>query len=123
VPLFWLNYRYPDGRFAGAVVLEATALIIARMQAAVFRLDDGLYFASGHEIDAVSAQRIPESMIGRLLDKGDLRKLHRMLIQKRPPAPSVKVRPVREPRRQRTNGEPSAPSVRRRATAKKAAKR
>src|SRR5258708_35270910 len=32
---FWLNYRYPEGQFAGAVVIEATALIIARMQAAV----------------------------------------------------------------------------------------
>jgi hypothetical protein len=95
--LFWLNYRHPDGHFAGAVVLEATALVIARMQAAVFGLDDGLYFVSGHEIDDASAQRTRESMIGRLLGKGDLRKLHRMLIQKRPPAPSVKVRPARKP--------------------------
>jgi len=95
------------------------ALIIARMQAAVFGLDDGLYFASGHEIDAGSAQRIPESMIGRLLDEGDLRKLHRMLMQKRPSAPSVKVRPVREPRRQRTGSEPRVPSVRRRTATKR----
>jgi hypothetical protein len=31
-------------------------------------------------------------MIGRLLDDGDLRKLHRMLITKKPPAPSVRRR-------------------------------
>jgi hypothetical protein len=29
-------------------------------------------------------------MIGRFLDEGDLRKLHRMLIKKKPPAPSVR---------------------------------
>ena len=27
VPLFWLNYRDPDGRSAGVVVLESSALI------------------------------------------------------------------------------------------------
>jgi hypothetical protein len=39
-----------------------------------------------------SAGEIPASMIGRLLDDGDLKKLHRMLIKKKPPAP-----PVRQP--------------------------
>jgi hypothetical protein len=29
-------------------------------------------------------------MIGRFLDDGDLRKLHRMLIKKKPPAPSAR---------------------------------
>jgi hypothetical protein len=29
-------------------------------------------------------------MIGRFLDHGDLQKLHRMLIKKKPPAPSVR---------------------------------
>jgi hypothetical protein len=29
-------------------------------------------------------------MICRFLDEGDLRKLHRMLIKKKPPAPSVR---------------------------------
>jgi hypothetical protein len=29
-------------------------------------------------------------MIGRSLDDGDLRQLHRMLIKKKPPAPSVR---------------------------------
>lgn len=39
VPLFWLNYRHPDGRFAVVAVAEAAALIQARMQAAVHDLD------------------------------------------------------------------------------------
>ena len=38
VPLFWLNYRHP-GRFAVVVVVESAALIQARMQAAVYDLD------------------------------------------------------------------------------------
>jgi hypothetical protein len=99
VSLFWLEYRYHDGRFAGAVVLEATAPIIARMEAAVFGLDRELDFAGAHQIDAESARRIPDSMIGRLLDDADLRRLQQVLVSKKPPAPSVKVRPGHEPRR------------------------
>ena len=34
VSLFWLNYRHPDGGFAGVAVVEAPALIQARMKAA-----------------------------------------------------------------------------------------
>jgi hypothetical protein len=98
VSFFWLNYHYRDGQFAGAVVIEATALIIARMQAAVFGLDFGVDFAGGHEIDHASAQQIPESMIGRWLDHADLRRL-RLLLTKKPQAPSVKVRPGGKPRR------------------------
>jgi hypothetical protein len=36
--------------------------------------DDGLEFASGHELDAGSARHVPAEMLGRLLDDGDLRK-------------------------------------------------
>jgi hypothetical protein len=31
-------------------------------------------------------------MVGRFLDDGDLQQLHRMLIKKKPPAPSVRRR-------------------------------
>jgi hypothetical protein len=41
---------------------------------------------SGHKLDQESAGQIPENMIGQLLDNGDLRKLHQMLIEKKPPA-------------------------------------
>ena len=91
VPLFWLNYHHPDGLFAGAAVVEASTLLSARMAAAVYGLNDGLVFASGHELDAESARQVPEDMIGRLLDDGELRKLYTLLVKK-PPAPSVRRR-------------------------------
>jgi hypothetical protein len=43
-------------------------------------------------LDAESARQIPAAMVGRLLDDGDLRKMQRMLIKKKPPAPSVRRR-------------------------------
>ena len=88
---FWLNYRYPDGQFAGAVVIEASALIIARMQAAVFGLDEGLSFAGGRAIDDARVDQIPESMVDRLLDHRDLRRLHRLFLTKKLPPQSAKV--------------------------------
>jgi hypothetical protein len=74
VPLFWLNYHHPDGHFAVVAVVEAMALIQARMKAAVTGLDQGLEFALGHELDEESARQIPADMIGRLLDDSDLRR-------------------------------------------------
>jgi hypothetical protein len=65
----------------------------ARQAAAAISLagaDRGLEFASGEQLDPESAGQIPANMIGRLLDDGDLRKLHRMLLKKKPPAPSVR---------------------------------
>ena len=49
-----------------------------------------LQFVSGHQLDQESASQIPASMMGRLLDDGDLRKLQWMLVKKKPPAPSVR---------------------------------
>jgi hypothetical protein len=98
-------------------VIEATALISARTQAAVFGFDEGLHFAAGHEVNAETGRQIPESMIGRLLDYRDLRRLHRLLLTEKPPVPLVDVRPRRK-RRWRSGGKPLKPSVRRRTTAK-----
>jgi hypothetical protein len=92
VPLFWLNYRHPDGRFAVVAVVEATALIQARMKAAVTGLDQGLDFVVGHELGEESARQIPADMIGRLLDDGDLRRLERIITRKKLAAPSVRRR-------------------------------
>jgi hypothetical protein len=92
VALFWLTYHKPDGRAAGVVVVESTALISARLKAALAGADKGLDFASGHQLDQASARQIPEAMIGRFLDDGDLRRLQRMLLKKKPPAPSVRRR-------------------------------
>jgi hypothetical protein len=91
VPLFWMKYRHPDGRFAGGVVSKASALISARMAATVLGLDDGLEFVSGCEIEATNAERIPAIMIDRLLSEDDLR---RLLLTKKTPAPSVSHRTI-----------------------------
>jgi len=45
-----------------------------------------------HELDEASARQIPAAMLGWLLDDGDLRKLERMILRKKPPAPSVRHR-------------------------------
>jgi hypothetical protein len=55
-------------------------------------LRGGLEFVSGHQLDPPSAEQIPANMIGRFLGDGDLRKLHQMLLKKKPPAPSVRRR-------------------------------
>jgi hypothetical protein len=92
VPLFWLTYRHPDDRAAGVVVIDSPDLLQARFKAAVHGFDRGLDFEPGHQLDQESAGQIPAKMIGRLLDDGDLRKLHRMLLKKKPPVPSVRRR-------------------------------
>jgi hypothetical protein len=56
VSLFWLNYRDPEGRPAGVVVLESSALIQARMKAAVLGFDPGLE-CDGHQLDEAGATR------------------------------------------------------------------
>ena len=90
MPLFWLNYCHPRGRFAGAVVIESSSLISARMAAAVYGLNDRLEFESGQELDHESALKVPTDMLARLLDDRELRKLCRMLLgPKKHPAPSL----------------------------------
>jgi hypothetical protein len=87
VPLFWLTYG----------ILTA-ALRAWSSPAAFFTLgsrprwlaDRGLEFASGHQLYPLSVELIPANMIGRFLDDGNLRKLRKMLIKKRPPAPSLR---------------------------------
>jgi hypothetical protein len=92
VSLFWLTYRHADGRAAGVVVFDASDLIHARLKAALAGADEGLEFVSGHQLHHTSARQVPSEMRGRLLDDGDLRRLQRMLLKKKPPAPSVRRR-------------------------------
>jgi hypothetical protein len=98
VPLFWLNYHHPRGRFAGAVVIESSTLVSARMAAAVYGLNDRLEFASGDELDQETALKVPTDMLGRLLDDGELRKLSRMLLGPKKPSAQSLWRP-KAPRR------------------------
>jgi hypothetical protein len=88
--LFWLTYHHPDG--AGVVVIESRALLHARLKASLAGADRGLEFVSGHQLDPISAAQIPANTIGRFLDHGDLRKLQRMLLKKKPAAGSVRRR-------------------------------
>jgi hypothetical protein len=77
------------------VVLESSALIQARMKAAVSRLDEGLDFTGGQELDEASATQIPKEMIGRLLDDGDLRRLQRAVMPRKLPQRSRHQDPPR----------------------------
>jgi hypothetical protein len=98
MPHFWLTYRYPkgrvvrypNGRVAGVVVIESGDLLHARLTAALTGADRELEFASGHQLDAENARQVPANMLGRRLNRGDLRKLHQMLLKKKPPAPSLR---------------------------------
>jgi hypothetical protein len=81
VPLFWLNYR--NSKHRAVVVVEAEALVAARMKAALAGLDVAMDFASGNELDEASSQQVPEHMIGRLLDDRDLRRLQRSIVPKK----------------------------------------
>src|SRR5215813_11913433 len=82
-----MKYRHPNGSFAGAVVIESTAFVIARMQATVFGLNNGLDFMSGCEVGAARTEQIPTSMIDRLLDERDLYQLHPILLARKPHQP------------------------------------
>jgi hypothetical protein len=94
MPLFWLTYRHPNGRAAGVVVIESGDLFHARLKAALAGANRELdaqrgyaEFASGHQLEPESARQVPANMMGRLLDDGDLRKLHQVLLKEKPRAP------------------------------------
>src|SRR5258708_5594928 len=58
------------------VVIKSPDLLQARVKAAVHGFDRGLAFESGHPLDPGRVRQIPANIMGRLLDGGDLRKLH-----------------------------------------------
>jgi hypothetical protein len=51
--------RYPNGRVGGVVVIESIGLLHARLKASLAGADRELEFASGHQLDPISAQLIP----------------------------------------------------------------
>jgi hypothetical protein len=57
-------------------MIESAGLLHARLKTALAGADRELEFVSGHRLDQDSARHVPANMIGRLLDDGDLRKLH-----------------------------------------------
>ena len=77
-----MNFRNADRR--AVVIVEAQALVAARMKAALAGLDRELEFDSGLELDETSSRQIQKEMIGRLLDDRDLRRLQRSISPKKP---------------------------------------
>jgi hypothetical protein len=60
----WLVYQVAEK--IEVVILPASALVYARLDAAKRELDGGT-FVEGHQLDAKLAKRVPKSMIGRRL--------------------------------------------------------
>jgi hypothetical protein len=90
---FWLTYRNSSGHLLGAVVMDSSNLMHARMCSAIEVLDQGALFARGHELDRDTAALVPATAIGRLLGREEAARLLRRIesrIPKRPPAASVR---------------------------------
>ena len=76
------------------VMAESRGPLHERLLASLAGADRGLEFISGHQLDPESADQVSANMIGRFLGHSDVQKLHRMLIKKKPPAPSVRRRTI-----------------------------
>lgn len=70
--LYWLVYSTDDD--IAVVVLPASALVYARLEAAKLGLDEGT-FIEGHQLDAKLSMRVPKKMIGRRLTQDEATKL------------------------------------------------
>jgi hypothetical protein len=78
MPHFWLTYGDPD-RFVGAVIIEASSTLEARMNAAVRKIAAGLPFAEGHQLSPKLIALIPPTKIGRMLSRTETMQLIRDL--------------------------------------------
>ena len=70
--LCWLVFDL-DGDIA-VVILPASALVYARLDAAKMGLDEGT-FVEGHQLDDKLSRRVPKNMIGRRLSQDEATKL------------------------------------------------
>jgi hypothetical protein len=67
VSLWWLTYR--ENGQVKVIIVEATALISARMSVALAGLDRAATFAEGHELDDAHAAHVPQRQIGRMMGR------------------------------------------------------
>src|SRR5260370_951706 len=65
-PMYWLCYQR-NGRLLGVVILEASSLVAARMQASLAELGRGGVFSEGHALDAGCRALLTPNDIGRML--------------------------------------------------------
>ena len=70
--LYWLVFDV-HGDIA-VVILPASALVYARLDAAMKKLDEGA-FVEGHQLDIQLSKRVPKNMIGRRLSQAEATKL------------------------------------------------
>jgi len=97
VPLFWLNYCHPDGRFdrfAGVVVVESYTHLHASMKAEVSGADRGLDFAGAHELDAKTARQVLADISAGCSMTTIFASCNRPSCPKKPVSPTVRGRPV-----------------------------
>jgi len=74
VSLYWLTYSASD-RVHGVVILEAVDVVQARVRANMARLDQGVEFAVGYELDDEQAALVPQGMLGRMLSPHEAHEL------------------------------------------------
>jgi hypothetical protein len=80
--VYWLRY-VRDGE-PRVVILDGWSLAHARMRAA--GLEPGVFVAGYYRIDRATAARLPESAVGRILERPEVLAL---LVPEKPPASSV----------------------------------
>ena len=78
VSRFWLTYKSRN-RLVGAVILDSSSIITARMHAGMDGLDRGADLVEVHELDQATSALVPAKAIDRMLDPEEAEKLIRRL--------------------------------------------
>jgi hypothetical protein len=93
---FWFTYCDQSGGLLAALVIDSPSRLQAQTRAAVEGADSGARYCEGYELDRDSANLIPPEVIGRMLDRDEVRKLIRGIetrfFPRRSAAASVKQR-------------------------------
>jgi hypothetical protein len=66
--LWWLVYNRDD-RLLGVVVVEAEALIFARMRMSIQEIDKDATFAEGYELSSEQSRLVPRRSCGKMLSR------------------------------------------------------